>query len=105
MKLHIKKDDTVMVITGKDKGKKGKILKTFPEENEVLVEGINVAKRHTRPRPPKVPQGGIINKSLPVSISNVMLVCSNCGLPIKIGYKIKSDHTKERICKKCGQAT
>jgi len=104
-KLHVKKDDKVMVITGKNKGKKGKVLKVFPEENSVLVEGLNLVKRHTKPKPPKVPQGGIIEKSLPINVSNVMLVCNNCGNPSKTETKITGDGKKERICKKCKQTT
>lgn len=104
-KMHVKKDDKVIVIAGKDKGKKGKVLKVLPDKGKVLVDGINMVKKHTKPRPPKVPQGGIMDKAMPLSNSNVMLVCNNCGQPAKTRIKKLDDGAKERICKKCEQAT
>lgn len=103
-KTKLKKNDQVICIIGKDKGKKGKVLKIFTEKGTALVDGINVGKKHTKARPPKVPRGGIIDKALPVQLSNLKLVCSNCQKPSRLAMKVKSDGTKERICKKCGQA-
>lgn len=103
MNVHVKKDDTVMVLTGKDKGKKGKILQVLPAEGKVLVDGINVAKRHTRPRPPKIPQGGILEKALPVASSNVMLVCPKCSKPTRTGHSESAEGKSQRVCKKCGE--
>ena len=100
-KIRIKKDDTVMVITGKDKGKKGKVMEVIPGKGKVLVDGINVVKRHTRPRPPKIPHGGILEKAMPISISNVMLICTQCGKPTRICYNINEDGSKVRVCVHC----
>jgi len=74
VKLHVKKGDTVLVISGDDKGRKGKVLKVFPKQKRVLVEGINIIKRHTKARPPKVPQGGILEKAAPIHLSNIEVV-------------------------------
>lgn len=74
MKLHVKKDDIVEVIAGEDRGKKGKVLKVFTKKQRVLVEGLNMIKRHTKARPPKVPQGGILEKAAPIHVSNVKVV-------------------------------
>lgn len=100
-KVHVKRDDKVVVLSGKDRGKQGKVLKVFSSEGRVLIEGINVVKRHTRPRPPKVPRGGIIEKALPLSSAKVMLVCSRCGVPTRISYRKKEGQKKVRVCKKC----
>jgi large subunit ribosomal protein L24 len=104
-KLHVRKGDTVKIISGKDKGKSGKVLKAIPEKNRILVDGINVVKRHTRPRPPKVPQGGILEKALPISASNAMIVCKNpkCAQPVRVAHKIFEDGHKGRYCRKCGE--
>lgn len=99
-KIHVRKDDMVMVVSGKDKGKKGKVMKAFPQEAKVLVDGINVAKKHTKPRPPKVPQGGILEKAQPIDSSKVMLMCTKCNIPIRI--KKRAD-TRKRVCPKCGE--
>ncbi|HHY92512.1 MAG TPA: 50S ribosomal protein L24 [Firmicutes bacterium] len=101
-KVHVKKGDTVMVIAGKDRGKKGKILRVFPAEGRVLVEGLNMVKRHTRPTQ-KVQQGGIISKEAPLDASNVQLVCASCGKPARTGTKILSDGRRVRFCKSCGE--
>jgi large subunit ribosomal protein L24 len=100
-KLHVKKDDTVIVITGKDKGKKGRVLAAYPRENRVLVEGVNIVKRHTRPNP-KNPQGGIIEREAPIHVSNVMLVDPKTGKPTRIGYKVLENGKKVRIAKRSG---
>ncbi|MBI2252485.1 MAG: 50S ribosomal protein L24 [Armatimonadetes bacterium] len=103
-KTHVRKGDTVIVLNGKDKGKKGKILGVYPDKGKVLVEGINVFKRHTKPRPPKIPQGGILDKVLPIFSDKVMLVCSKCGIPTRIKKRIENKE-KSRICRKCGEIT
>jgi large subunit ribosomal protein L24 len=102
-KIHVKKDDNVMVVSGKDKGKKGKVMKVFPKEGRVLVDGINIAKKHTKPRPPKVPRGGILEKAQPVDSSKVMLMCTKCDKPVRVKHKLPEGGKKERICRKCGE--
>jgi large subunit ribosomal protein L24 len=105
-KLHVKKDDTVVVLAGKDRGKKGKVLEVEPAKTRVLVDGINVVKKHTKPRPPRFPQGGIVEKSMAVSASNVMLVCPRCSKPTRNAHKAVEVEGKARyvrVCKKCGE--
>jgi large subunit ribosomal protein L24 len=98
----IRKDDKVMVTTGKDKGKVGKVLKILPKKNAVLVEKVNMIKRHTKANPyAKVP-GGIVDKEAPLDISNVALLCDSCAKPTRVGYKYTADGKKVRFCKKCG---
>lgn len=99
-KLHIKTGDTVMVLSGKDKGKKGKVLSADPKAGKVVVEGVSVASRHTKPRRAGE-TGGILKKSTPIYASKVMLVCSKCGSAARTGHKILEDGTKVRYCKKC----
>ncbi len=101
-KIHVKKGDNVIVISGKDKGKKGRIIYTYPKEGRVLVEGINFIKRHTRPSQDN-PQGGIINKEAPIHSSNVMLIDPKTGKPTKIGSKVLKSGEKVRIAKKSGE--
>lgn len=100
---HVKKDDTVVVLAGKDKDKRGKVLGVEPKRNKVLVDGVNVVRRHTKPRPPKFPQGGIIEKTLPIDLSNVMLVCPKCNKPTRAQNKLQSDGTKIRACRSCSE--
>ena len=98
----IRKDDKVMVTAGKDKGKVGKVLKILPKKNAVLVEKVNMVKRHTKANPyAKIP-GGIVEKEAALDISNVALLCDGCAKPAKIGYKMTADGKKVRFCKKCG---
>ncbi|MEG6616906.1 50S ribosomal protein L24 [Peptococcaceae bacterium 1198_IL3148] len=99
-KVHVRKGDTVVVITGKDAGKKGKVLEVQPKTSRVVVEGVNVVKRHTRPTQAN-PQGGIIEKPAPIHSSNVMPFCSKCDKPVRVKKKI--DGQKERICRQCGE--
>jgi large subunit ribosomal protein L24 len=101
-KMTLKKNDKVMVISGKEKGKVGKILKTFPGKNRIIVEKVNYIKRHTRPGG-KVSKGGIIEKEAPLHISNVMLICGKCTDPVRVGHQKQSDGKTVRICKKCGE--
>ncbi len=100
MGQRLKKDDLVVVIAGRDKGRQGRVLKLIPETERVLVEGINVVKRHTRPTPQN-PEGGIIEKEMPVHVSNVMLWDSKAEKPTRIGHRIE-DGKKVRVLKKSG---
>ncbi len=97
----IKRDDLVLVIAGKDKGRRGKVLRVFPRRNSVMVDKVNVVKRHQRPT--QTSQGGIIEKESPIHISNVMLICPKCGEPTRVGYRFLQDGRKVRSCKKCGE--
>lgn len=101
-KLSIKKGDTVMVVTGKDKGKKGKILKVMPETGRVVIEGVNKVKKHQKPTR-AMPQGGILRIESSINASNVMYVCGKCSRPTRVGHKILSSGEKVRFCKKCGE--
>ncbi|WP_216624528.1 50S ribosomal protein L24 [Paenibacillus foliorum] len=101
-KLNVKKDDTVFVITGKDKGKKGRIIAAYPRENRVLVEGVNLIKKHTKPSQSN-PQGGIISQEAPIHVSNVMLIDPKSGQPTRVGYKVLDNGKKVRIAKKSGE--
>ncbi len=100
--MQIKKGDTVMVTTGKDAGKKGKVLRVIPDANKLVVEGINRAKKHQRPNR-SIPQGGILKIESPMDGSNVLLLCSKCNKPTRVGHKILDNSEKVRICKKCGE--
>ncbi len=100
MAAKIRKGDEVLVITGKDKGKRGKVLRVIRKENRVVVEGVNIIKKHVKPRGMGQP-GGIIQQEAPIHISNVMLICTKCGRPTRVGFRILEDKTKVRICKKC----
>ena len=102
MKLHVKAEDTVVVISGKDKGKKGKVLQVSPKEGKVIVEGVNTVKKHVRPQPPKE-AGGIVDAEAPLYACKVQLYCSKCGKGVRASYKIE-DGKKTRVCAKCGAA-
>ena len=97
--LHVKKNDVVMVVTGKDKGKTGKILKVLRKKEAVIVEGVNMVKKHLRPTPRA--KGGIVEREAPVHISNVMVYCDKCAKPVRVGRKFLEDGRKVRYCKKC----
>ena len=98
--MNIKKNDTVIVLSGKDKGVKGKVLVAMPAENKVIVEKVNVATCHTKPRR-QGDVGGIVRREIPMYVSKVMLVCPKCGKGTRVAHKIE-DGKKTRICKKCG---
>lgn len=98
----IKKNDKVIILTGKEKGKIGTVLKVDAEKDRILVEKINMVKRHTRPGGAAA-QGGIIEKESPVHISNAMLVCNKCAEPSRIGKRVLEDGSKVRVCKECGE--
>ena len=100
MKLHVKAKDQVIVIAGKDKGKKGTVQTAFPKTGKVIVEGVNLVTKHQKPHGQGMP-GGIIHKEAAIDASNVMLVCQKCGKPARYGIKVNADGTKTRICKKC----
>ncbi len=97
--MRVRKGDKVQVLTGKDKGKQGHITRVIPAANQVIVEGVHVAKRHAKPTRATM-QGGVIDKFMPVSASSVALVCGTCG-PTRIGYRIDEQGRKLRVCKKC----
>jgi large subunit ribosomal protein L24 len=99
--LKIQRNDTVMVIAGADKNKRGRVLRVMPDQGKVLVEHVHIVKKNVRPNPQKNIKGGIAEQESPIQISNVMLVCSSCG-PTRVGFKFEGD-TKVRVCKKCGQ--
>lgn len=103
--MNVQKNDTVKVIAGNALGKQGKVLKVFPERSRIIIEGVNVMKRHSRPSQ-KNPQGGIVQKEAPIHISNVMVVCPKCGKTTRVGFATVKDATsgkdkKLRVCKHC----
>lgn len=100
-KLHVKKGDTVVVLSGKDKGKRGKIITAMPRKGMVIVEDVNKVKRHSKPSM-KAPQGGILDKEMPLNVCKVQLICPACDKPTRIGHKTV-DGKNVRVCKKCGE--
>ena len=100
--MKIRKNDTVLVITGKDKGKKGKVRRVLPKENRVLVDGINMVKRHSRTRG-QARQAGIIEMEAPISASNVMLICNKCDKPARVGFRLIDNGKKARTCRSCNE--
>lgn len=100
--MKIKNGDTVVVIAGKDNGKKGKVLKVFPKEKTVIVEGINILTKHKKAQGP-TQEGGIIHQEGPIDISNVMYYCDKDKEGVRVGYKFLGNGEKVRICKKCGE--
>ncbi len=102
IKYKLKKDDPIIVTTGKDKGKKSKILKVLKDEGKVIAEGVNVVKRHMKPSQLN-PDGGIVEKEKPLDISNVMYLCPKCNKGVRLGIKVLQDSTKQRYCKSCGE--
>jgi len=100
IRVDIRRNDTVKVITGRDKGKEGRVLRVFPNDAKLLVEHVMVVKKHIRPNPQRNVKGGIAEQESRIAISNVQLVCPGCG-PVRIGHETKGDR-KVRVCKKCG---
>jgi large subunit ribosomal protein L24 len=98
--LKIRKGDRVRVLTGKDRGKEGQVMRALPRERKVIVDGVNVAKKHQRPTR-ATQQGGIIDKDMPIPVANVALVCPSCGKPTRIGYRSDASGQKVRICRMC----
>lgn len=102
-KVHVKTGDTVVVLSGKERGKKGKVVAVSPKEGKVIVEGVNVVSRHIKPR--KMGQeGGIVKAEGAMYACKVQVVCPHCGKPTRVAHKVNADGKKERVCKKCGQA-
>jgi large subunit ribosomal protein L24 len=101
MSLNIQRNDQVEVIAGSDRGKRGRVLRVLPDDNRVLVEHVRMIKKNVRPNPQRNIKGGIAEQEAPIHLSNVALVCPNCG-PTRVGHKFEGD-TKVRVCKKCGQ--
>ena len=102
-RLHtpIRKNDGVLVVTGKDRGKRGRVLKLLPEKNRLIVEGMNMISRHTKPNPQRNIKGGIVRREASLHVSNVQLVCPDCGAQTRIGHRILGDGRKVRVCRKC----
>jgi large subunit ribosomal protein L24 len=100
--MKIRKNDTVLVIVGKDRGKKGKVRFAYPKEERVLVEGVNFIKRHSRAKG-AMRQAGIIEREAPINVSNVMLLCSKCNHPARVGFRFLADGKKVRVCRSCGE--
>ena len=97
----IRKNDNVLVTTGKDRGKKGRVIRVVPEKNRLIVEGVNLIKRHTRPNPAKNIKGGVVQREASLHASNVQLVCPECGAHTRVGHKVLDDGRKVRVCRKC----
>ena len=97
----VRRNDNVVVTAGRDRGKQGRVLKVVPDRNRVVVEGVNVIKRHTRPNPQRNIKGGIVEREAALHASNVQLICPECGEVTRIGRKILGDGRKVRICRKC----
>jgi large subunit ribosomal protein L24 len=100
--MDIRKNDTVLVIAGKDRGKKGKVRFAYPRKKRLLVEGINFVKKHSRAQG-AVRQAGIIEREAPIHVSNVMLLCSKCNHPARVGFRFLADGRKVRFCRACGE--
>jgi large subunit ribosomal protein L24 len=100
--MKIRKNDTVLVIIGKDRGKKGKVRKALPKKDKVIVEGVNMIKRHSRAKG-QARQAGIIELEAPLDISNVMLICNKCNKPTRVGFRFLSDGRKSRVCRACDE--
>lgn len=100
--MKIKKDDNVLVIAGKDRGKSGKVRQVYNDVNRLLIDGVNMAKKHSRARG-QVKQAGIIEREAPIQASNVMLLCAKCNKPSRLGKRILADGKKVRFCKSCGE--
>ena len=97
----IRKNDNVLVVTGKDRGKRGRVLKIHPDKNRLVVEGVNMIKRHTKPNPQRQIKGGLVEREAPLSASNVQIVCSECGKATRVGRRRLDDGTAVRFCRKC----
>ncbi len=106
-KMNIKKGDTVLIIAGKDKGKQGTVSRAMPQDNKVIVEGLNIVKKHVRPQG-QTRQGGVIDKAMPLQVSNTMLICTECGEPTRVGHErrpvgVDQKVRSVRVCKKCSK--
>jgi large subunit ribosomal protein L24 len=101
--LEIRKNDSVMVISGRERGKTGKVLRVLPDKDRVIVERVNLVKRHSKPKGPQQP-GGIVEKEAAIHASNIMIMCDKCNAPVRVGRKLLADGTKIRICRRCSEA-
>ena len=104
LRTPVRKNDNVVVMAGRDRGKRGRVLKVFPDRNRVVVEGVNFIKRDTRPNPRASVKGGIVEREASLHASNVQIVCPECGVPTRIGRQLLGDGRKVRICRKCDGA-
>jgi large subunit ribosomal protein L24 len=100
----VRKNDTVAVITGRDRGKRGRVLRVLPDKTRIVVEGVNFVKRHTRPNPQKNVKGGIVEREAALHASNVQIVCPNCGAITRAGNRRLDDGSRVRVCRKCNGA-
>jgi large subunit ribosomal protein L24 len=100
-KLNVKKNDQVVITTGKDRGARGRVLRVLAEKGKAIVERVNMIKRHTRPNPNKGIQGGILEREAPIQVSNLMVICPECGKPSRLGRKRLEDGRGVRVCKNC----
>ncbi|AEX85285.1 50S ribosomal protein L24 [Marinitoga sp. 1135] len=100
--MKVKKGDLVRVISGKDKGKEGKVLRVMPKLNKIIVENVNIVKKHQRPTQ-QLREGGIIEQPAPIYANKVMVVCPNCGKPTRVGYRVLEEGKKVRVCRKCNE--
>ena len=98
---HVRKNDSVVVMAGRDRGKRGRVLRVIPDKGRVIVEGVNFIKRHTRPNPQRNIKGGIVEREASVSASNVQLVCPECSNPTRVGRRLLDDGRRVRYCVKC----
>ena len=101
--MQIRKNDSVIVIGGKERGKTGKVLRVMPDKDAVIIERLNIVKRHTKPRGPQQP-GGIVEKEAAIHASNIMILCDKCNAPVRVGHKTLADGKKIRICRRCNEA-
>ncbi|MGN6717346.1 MAG: 50S ribosomal protein L24 [Candidatus Binatia bacterium] len=101
--MQIRKNDSVIVIGGKERGKTGKVLRVLPDRDAVVIERLNMVKRHTKPRGPQQP-GGIVEKEAAIHASNIMILCDKCNAPVRVGHKTLADGKKIRICRRCNEA-
>ena len=101
--MQIRKNDSVIVIGGKERGKTGKVLRVMPDKDAMIIERLNMVKRHTKPRGPQQP-GGIVEKEAAIHASNIMILCDKCNAPVRVGHKVLADGKKIRICRRCNEA-
>jgi large subunit ribosomal protein L24 len=104
MKWNVKKNDQVLVTSGKNRGSRGRVLRVLSDKGQALVERVNLMKRHTRPNPQRGIQGGILEREAPIAIAKLMVVCPECGEPSRLGRKRLEDGGSQRVCKKCDSA-
>jgi len=97
----VKRNDTVLVLAGKSRGRTGRVLRVFPAEGRAIVEGVNFIRKHTKANPQKNIKGGVLERESPVDLSNLMPVCGECGKPTRVGHKILDDGKKVRVCRRC----